>query len=473
MHLFVRVGSRSVGVSRCGRQFTTSTGLHSHSHGKPPRNIGIVAMETYFPRQYVAQSDLEKWDGVSEGKYQLGLGQEGMAFCGDREDMNSIALTAVANLLEKNSIRPQDIGRLEVGTETVLDKSKSVKSVLMQLFEGSGNDNIEGIDTTNACYGGTNALFNSLNWMESSYWDGRYALAIAGDIAVYEKGPARPTGGAGVVAMLIGPNAPLVFEQGVRGSYMENAWDFYKPRLSSEYPVVDGKLSNDCYLRAVDKCFQRYSAAFHKANKQTFDLNRDFDYCIFHSPYSKLVQKSWARLHYLNVLSHPAVDSKLRPFSLIPTTETYNHKEIAQIALDESRGSYAIKVIPSLVIPKNIGNSYCGSLYAGLQGLIDTTPISEGSRIGLFSYGSGLAASLFSARVAGDITTLRKGVTERLNDRIRETPEYFENTLTLREMTHNSAPYLPVGDLTHLFPGTYYLSEVDSLYRRKYLRLPK
>ena len=29
-----------------------------------------------------------------------------------------------------------DIGRLEVGTETLVDKSKSVKSVLMKLFEG-------------------------------------------------------------------------------------------------------------------------------------------------------------------------------------------------------------------------------------------------------------------------------------------------------------------------------------------------
>lgn len=64
------------------------------------------------------------------------------------------------------------IGRVEVGTETILDKSKSVKTVLMQLFEQSGNTDIEGVDTTNACYGGTAALFNSLSWIESSAWDG-------------------------------------------------------------------------------------------------------------------------------------------------------------------------------------------------------------------------------------------------------------------------------------------------------------
>ena len=67
-----------------------------------------------------------------------------------------------------------DIGRLEVGTETLIDKSKSVKSVLMQLFKESGNSSIEGVDTTNACYGGTQALFNSLAWVESSAWDGKF-----------------------------------------------------------------------------------------------------------------------------------------------------------------------------------------------------------------------------------------------------------------------------------------------------------
>ena len=35
---------------------------------------------------------------------------------------------------------------------------------------------------------------------------------------VYAKGPARPTGGAAAVAMLIGPNAPIAFESKLRGS---------------------------------------------------------------------------------------------------------------------------------------------------------------------------------------------------------------------------------------------------------------
>lgn len=49
-----------------------------------------------------------------------------------------------------------------------------------------------------------------------SEWDGRYALVVCGDIAVYEAGPARPTGGCGAVAVLVGPDAPLVLEPGLR-----------------------------------------------------------------------------------------------------------------------------------------------------------------------------------------------------------------------------------------------------------------
>jgi hydroxymethylglutaryl-CoA synthase len=95
-----------------------------------------------------------------------------MGFAEDVEDIQSICLTAVQHLLEQTKVNPKQIGFLMVGTETIIDKSKSVKSTLMQLFEESGNTEIEGLDTTNACYGGTAALFHAVNWIESSSWDG-------------------------------------------------------------------------------------------------------------------------------------------------------------------------------------------------------------------------------------------------------------------------------------------------------------
>jgi hydroxymethylglutaryl-CoA synthase len=50
----------------------------------------------------------------------------------------------------------------------------------MELFEEANNTNIDGVDTMNACYGGTNALFNAVQWVESSYWDGRFAIVVSG-----------------------------------------------------------------------------------------------------------------------------------------------------------------------------------------------------------------------------------------------------------------------------------------------------
>lgn len=51
-------------------------------------------------------------------------------------------------------------------------------------FQKQGNTDIEGVDSTNACYGGTAALFNCVNWVESSSWDGRYGLVVCTDSAV-------------------------------------------------------------------------------------------------------------------------------------------------------------------------------------------------------------------------------------------------------------------------------------------------
>lgn len=241
---------------------------------------------------------------MEKGRYTKGLGQTNMAFVGDREDSISMSLTSVQNFMEKFNIRPDQIGRLEVGTETLLDKSKSIKSYLMDLFAASGNTDMEGVDTLNACYGGTNALFNSINWVESSAWDGRYALCVATDIAVYAPGAARPTGGAGSVVMLVGPDAPIVFDQGLRASHMENVFDFYKPDADKEYAHVDGKLSISCYLRSIDVCYDNYARKFKAKTGRPFSMAH-FDYNAFHAPFNGMVQKSVARLLYNDFLVNP------------------------------------------------------------------------------------------------------------------------------------------------------------------------
>ena len=145
----------------------------------------------------------------------------------------------MSSLLEKYNVDPCSIGRLDVGTETIIDKSKSVKTVLMDIFAAAGNTDIEGIDSKNACYGSTAALFNAVNWIESASWDGRNAIVFAGDIAIYAEGGARPVGGAGACAMLIGPNAPLVFERKELNSILKFIFriNFYFPFCSDSWDV--------------------------------------------------------------------------------------------------------------------------------------------------------------------------------------------------------------------------------------------
>lgn len=55
-----------------------------------------------------------------------------------------------------------------------------------------------------------------------------------------------------------GRNAAIVPDRGLRATHVEHVYDFYKPDMSSEYPVVDGPLSIKCYLRALDKCYQLF-----------------------------------------------------------------------------------------------------------------------------------------------------------------------------------------------------------------------
>ncbi|VEN58557.1 unnamed protein product [Callosobruchus maculatus] len=452
--------------------------------GSWPENVGILAMELIFPSQYVDQTELEAFDGVSAGKYTIGLGQQKMGFCSDREDVCSLCLTVVQKMLEKNSIRPEDIGRLEVGTETIIDKSKSVKSVLMQLFEPYGVTDLEGVDCTNACYGGTAALFNCISWVESSAWNGRYALAVAADIAVYAKGPARPTGGAGAVAMLIGPNAPLVLDRGIRSTYVKHVYDFYKPDLTSEYAVVDGKLSVQCYLSALDNCYQLYVKNASKRLGKNIDLN-DFDAVIFHSPYGKLVQKSLARLVLNDYLLTPKElraqkFSGLEEFANVKLEESYFDRDVEKAFMTHSQATFNSKTKPSLFVAVENGNMYTPSVYGCLASLLISKSVSElaGNKILIFSYGSGLVSSMFSITVGKNtdnlktIASLLSQSISLMNSRQKVEPQKFETLMELRQEVSHKAPYTPVGSIDSFFPGTYYLTQIDEKHRRFYERVP-
>jgi len=288
------------------------------------------------------------------------------------------------------------------------------------------------------------------------------------------------------VAMLVGPDAPLAFEPGLRGSYITHAYDFYKADLTSEYPLVDGHFSIKCYTEAVDQCYKAYSAreatlkaqlnghanGVHSALETPLDR---FDYMCFHSPTCKLVSKSYARLLYNDYLADPEnplfkdVPAEVKS---VTYEQSITDKTVEKTFVALAKKRFAQRVQPSVEVPTQCGNMYCASVYSSLVSLISNVPSDElqGKRVTIFSYGSGLASSMFSLKVTGSVANMVEKVDlhKRLAARRVVAPEVYDEKCNLREHAHLKKNYQPKGSVDDILPGTYYLTNVDDMFRREY-----
>ncbi|KAM3717794.1 Hydroxymethylglutaryl-CoA synthase [Dirofilaria immitis] len=456
--------------------------------------VGIRGIELYIPKLYVNQKDLETFDKVGEGKYTSGLGQDEMSFCADHEDITSICLTVVSKLLKNYELSTKDIGFLCVGTETLIDKSKSIKTSLMKLFED--NSDIEGVDVKNACYGGTQALFHAIDWVYANWeLENRYAIVVMADIAVYDIGPARCTGGAGAFAALIGPNAVVSFEKGLRATYMVDIYDFYKPNqpVLSEYPIVEGHASLQAYLTATDETYKSYCQKASKLKNEVVNIS-NFDAIFFHCPFTRLVQKALGVLAFVD-FKHGISDhlkdverTKASTFLLQPREINYMSRDFTKMSTQISSELWNKKTEPFLLLNRRIGNIYTASLYLQLISFFHRSSFEDdlsGQRLLFFSYGSGVASAMFSARILileKDTRNQFARMKQRadaavalLEQRLCITPKRYNEIMTLREKLLSSAvPYRPEGVKNNLmnefslFPNTYYLMNIGEKYRRYY-----
>ncbi|KAL5104924.1 Hydroxymethylglutaryl-CoA synthase mitochondrial [Taenia crassiceps] len=487
------------------------------------KDIGILAAEVYFPKTYIPQTTIEAHYGFPE-KYTKGLGQMSMAICDEAEDVVSLSLTVTKRLIERTGLDLTKVGFLEVGSETLVDKSKAIKSHLMVLFEESGNFDLAGIDVKSACYGGTAAVFNAINWLESSSCDGRLALVVAADIATYLTAATQPTGGAGAVAILLGPDAPLVIDSGLRVCAMRHRYDFYKPVMRSIFPEVDGKLSITCYKEAILSCYRLYREKVEKFTGRKVRVIGDrskcefpIDFVCFHSPFYRLVAKAfgWMVLQDVRTVvatgrvaadastaapeakravnnnasevhNGGATDESALVRELAPLANEADSTEISrvvdEVCLSASRNLFNLKVAPGLRISSEVGNMYTASLYACLISLACSVPEVDlrGRRVLMFSYGSGYTSSMFSLRVSetADMETIfgasSRSPFDRLAQRTPITFEAFNDGLQAREAALDKAPldYSTEHLEKRFFPGTYYLAHVDEMHRRFYERTP-
>ncbi|KAL0043896.1 hypothetical protein WJX82_003072 [Trebouxia sp. C0006] len=432
-------------------------------------NIGILAVEAYFPSQFVDQAELEKHDNASAGKYTIGLGQTSMAFFKDQENVVSAAMTVTQNLMDKYQIDPRSIGRLEVGTESSIDKSKSIKTFLMALFADSGNTDIEGVDNVNACYGGTAGLYNAINWVESRAWDGRYAMVVASDEAVYAEGPARPSGGAGAVAFLVGPNAPLVLERGLTSCHMQHVYDFYKP--AGLYPKVDGPLSLKCYMRALETCYIRLC---HKA-----ELRTAVNTANPRHPHAPHVPSESPHVQPNPYVVSPQLECDPNSSTSDLIFPLSPDSALEKAMANKSAAQFEAKVQPGCLAGQALGNMYSASLGMALASLIEAKGADlEGSKILMFSYGSGLAAGMFVLKgkaVPGAFALHhlqnKVDLQDRLQQRSKSSPEEFAETMHVLEKRFQAAEYHPVSSAATLHSHTYYLKSIDHAYRSSYSRV--
>jgi hydroxymethylglutaryl-CoA synthase len=192
------------------------------------------------------------------------------------------------------------------------------------------------------------------------------------------------------------------------------------------------------------------------------------------------VQKSFARLVYNDYVRNASFVSEdaaalFEPFATLSPTDSLLNRDLEKVSQQVAKKHYDVKVAPTTMLPKELGNMYCASLYAGLATLVHNKSSSlDGQRILLFSYGSGLASSLFSCKFVegqklAEIAE-KMDIAAKLQSRIAVTPKEFVETMHLMETRYGAKDFIPVSSKSTLRPMTYYITQVDNLYRRSYDR---
>jgi len=352
------------------------------------RIVGIDHLGVATPAFVLPLGDLAAARGVPVEKIHKGLGAFEMSVAPPWDDPVTLGANAAARALRTGDIDPQEIGMLLVGTETAVDHAKPVGVFLHELL--GLRSACRTVELKHACYGGTAGMMLALEWLRSGAARGRKALVVATDIARYDIGSsAEFTQGAGAVALVLSEAPRLVALDSITGVYARNVYDFWRP-LDRREALVDGKLSIECYLGALEG-----TLVDHRENGG--DPDARWAAMLYHAPFPKMTYKAHERF-----LQHVAVHTG-RP-------------------MDEVASSFASLVEPTLAAARRVGNSYTASLYLCLASLLEGQAASLVDRpLSFFSYGSGCCAEFFSGRVTASAPPLagRIGLDALLDDRHR------------------------------------------------------
>ena len=318
--------------------------------------VGIASLGLAFPSLVLPLEELAELRGAEAAKYTIGLGCQEMAICAPGEGVVELAVRAAERALERWGGDRSEIGLVAVGTESAIDMSRPLSAWVADQLGLSGA--VRSYEVKHACYGGTLALRQAVEWKLAGTGRGA-ALVIAADIALYApEDPGEPTQGAGAVAMVVDtPDVAVV--DGPSFPWSEPAFDFWRP-VGEDFPQVDGKFSLECYKTAAEHCFR----AWLGDRAPNVALN-DFSALCFHVPFPKMVSKTVLHLG-----------------------------ERLGMGEGEVRQLLAEKIDPSMEWNRRTGNAYTASLWVAVaRALAGAT---EGDRFAAFSYGSGYGAELLT-----------------------------------------------------------------------------
>ena len=420
---------------------------------------GIDDIAIYIPRLYVDAVDFARARKMDPAKLQHGLGISQMAIVDTNQDPACLAANACLNIIQKNKLSPEDIGRLYVSTESSFDESKAMNSYVVGMLEQIyGQDAFEhcgGVETKFACVSGSYALYDNANWIRAEESDGKYALVVVSDIAKYDMGTSgEMTQGAGAVAMILNDHPRLLsFDPKVTSTSIKDEYDFYRP-FGKETPIVHGQYSNLLYLIQVRKALDLYkkkalAAGLIKLEPGDTILDH-IDYLNMHLPYSKMGQKALAYLirhewrslpRWKNIISkvgmaEPTPKDPRGTIESVLADEEFMNKdqEFTRLFINtpEFKDVYESKLASSLVASKMIGNLYTASLYLGFRSSLEFEYQKgvdlEGKRIGFGSYGSGSSAMVFSGMIQQEYRQVVKNMNleAEMGSRRRLTLEEYE-----------------------------------------------
>jgi hydroxymethylglutaryl-CoA synthase len=341
--------------------------------------------------------------------FTKGLGLEASSFPDTYEDIVTMGANAAKRLMDRKGLTPDDIGRIDVATESAFDNSKPVSTYvagcLEQVYDGDFHHANKG-ERKFACVAGTQSIDDAYNWIKAGRNRGRAALVIATDTALYARDSSgEATQGAGAVAMLIDEDPNVVELSHEQGYGSADETDFLKPQ--QQFPSVDGKRSMQVYLARMREALEDYEAAGGDTHPE------HFAFVPFHTPFPGMVRKA-GLLGYRHVVRGTDVEDQIaEEIGRQPREEDHEDRESYEEAiqaymddlkeLDLYRDWYSRSIEPTLNISRQVGNWYTGSVHvaraSALKSAAETGRSMTGERFLVGSYGSGAQAEIHSETI--------------------------------------------------------------------------